>query len=963
MRIFLSYGHDRNEELVLRIRADLEQRGHDAWFDKKEIKAGDDWRRSITDGLTESDGVLSFLSRHSTRDPGVCLDEISIAVGVKGGNIQTVLVESEHDVSPPQSISHIQWLDMHDWLTQKTAGQDVWEGWYEERFAEILRVVESDRSRRFEGEIRQLEEFLKPTMFEARLARLLEPGFVGRDWLLDAVEKWRTAPKRDSRLLWITGPPGSGKSAFAAHLAHYGRDRVIAVQFCEFDKPEHGDGRRIVRTLAFQIATRLPDYRKLLLTLPEINELDEKNPSELFDYLLARPLQLAIGGGRERYLIVVDALDEANRNGRNEFVDLLARHADALPKWVAFVVTSRPDPGISTALQGFEPLALDTSTDENRDDVRRYLRSHLERFLQDRVDAEKLLDLILERGEALFLYAEHFCREVRDGRLSLDRPAEFPQGLGGIYRQYFQRQFPDAAEYDRKIRPALASVLAANEPLPIQILQDQFGWTHVELWQHLEAFGSLFPVTSITGADVVTPYHKSLADWLADFSRAGSDYGVDVQAGARELTDHCLKVARAADGDVPPYVKRHTASHLLSQERWGDLDDAISLPRLELLKRWTARGEQREGESCLRGTLAHLQRDGDHGQRVGLLSTQLARVLTQLGRHDEARAFLKQALDCATGVTRRSTQAIAWHELGSLDFYAGQYRRAIRCYRRALRLARRASPPDDAEAAANLVGLATIARTRQQNSKAIRFATEAIEHAESGSDVRHNIAARRILAGSLRYQMKLDEAASELNAARMLCVLHDLGFEQAAIELAQAWLTYEANLLEGRDDHANAAERLFVSALEQADQSAHLVSRVEAWLGLAWCCLVRLDAEGAAERLGRITALPEAAKYRELVAGINIARASLDLLRLEYDVAQEHFRAAKAFADTHELHAFAADAGVGLTAALFHQGEDRDARSAEREAVKSARRCGPLKSRLVALGLNRARTTPGAGPY
>jgi hypothetical protein len=26
------------------------------------------------------------LSKHSTRDPGVCLDEIAIAIGVKGGN-------------------------------------------------------------------------------------------------------------------------------------------------------------------------------------------------------------------------------------------------------------------------------------------------------------------------------------------------------------------------------------------------------------------------------------------------------------------------------------------------------------------------------------------------------------------------------------------------------------------------------------------------------------------------------------------------------------------------------------------------------------------------------------------------------------------------------------------------------------------------------------------------------------
>jgi len=127
LRIFLSYGHDANQELVFRIVTDLEARGHDVWLDKSEIRTGDDWRRAITDGIVASHRVISFLSKHSTRDPGVCRDELAIAVGVKGGNIQTVLVESEDEVKAPVSISHIQWLDMHDWRDQKAGLQDAWE--------------------------------------------------------------------------------------------------------------------------------------------------------------------------------------------------------------------------------------------------------------------------------------------------------------------------------------------------------------------------------------------------------------------------------------------------------------------------------------------------------------------------------------------------------------------------------------------------------------------------------------------------------------------------------------------------------------------------------------------------------------------------------------------------------------------------------------------------------------------
>jgi hypothetical protein len=47
----LSYNHVA--ELVHCIKADLEKRGHDVWFDKNEIKFGDEWRRSITDGIAK----------------------------------------------------------------------------------------------------------------------------------------------------------------------------------------------------------------------------------------------------------------------------------------------------------------------------------------------------------------------------------------------------------------------------------------------------------------------------------------------------------------------------------------------------------------------------------------------------------------------------------------------------------------------------------------------------------------------------------------------------------------------------------------------------------------------------------------------------------------------------------------------------------------------------------------------
>ncbi len=270
LNIFLSYGHDNNEELVLTIKKDLENKGHTVWIDKSEIKAGDDWRRSITDGVIKSNRVLSFLSRHSTRDPGVCRDEIVIAVGVKGGNVQTVLIEDEKEVDLPNTISHIQWLDMSEWKKKKIDSKKNWEEWYKSKFEEICSVLENEESQKFSGEITELAEILKPISSDYRISQLLNMGFVGREWLFQEISNWAEDVDKKSPLFWIVGGAGVGKSSLAAQLAHLGKAKIIAAQFCEWDKPDHREPKRVIMSIAFQIATRLPDYRKLILNLPEI---------------------------------------------------------------------------------------------------------------------------------------------------------------------------------------------------------------------------------------------------------------------------------------------------------------------------------------------------------------------------------------------------------------------------------------------------------------------------------------------------------------------------------------------------------------------------------------------------------------------------------------------------------------------------------------------------------------------
>ena len=89
LKIFMSYGHDSNTPLIEAIKDYLSwdengNKRHDVWIDTSEIKSGTDWRKKITDGIIDSDVVLAGLSKHSTRNPGVCRDELCISIGVKG---------------------------------------------------------------------------------------------------------------------------------------------------------------------------------------------------------------------------------------------------------------------------------------------------------------------------------------------------------------------------------------------------------------------------------------------------------------------------------------------------------------------------------------------------------------------------------------------------------------------------------------------------------------------------------------------------------------------------------------------------------------------------------------------------------------------------------------------------------------------------------------------------------------
>ena len=544
MKIFFSYPHDDNATLVDRIQRDLVARGHEVWLDKSKIKEGDEWRSRITRGILGCESVVAFLSKHAVRDPGVCLNEMAIALAEKGDDaIITVLVEPEHEVATPVSMTHIQWLRMEDWASKQND-----ESWYRIKLEKLIDVIEHPISASRNEELERLRLTLDPLSFNSEIRQHL-PRFTGRAWLIGRYRQWLDDPKA-SRVFRIEGGPGLGKTAVASQLAHTTKSSVLALFLCQYNRGNSRNPLYLIQTLAYQLATRLPDYRARLLKVPSIVRpelMKDKDAASLWASLIAEPMAgVGMHGliDRQRLAIVIDGLDEATENGENAIVRLLAEQIKSLPSWVCVVLTGRPDPEIAQRLEEFVPEVIKGEDPRNRDDLSEYIQGWLKselaagRLAQHQVNAAAAA--LLESSEGAFLYLVQAREAAQVGALDLTRPDKLPRGLNEIYLRYFERRFPDTAEdsfWSTRVKPLLALVLASPEPLPQELARELLDWKRDD-GEELEAavfrsLGSLLQRRGNSQAATLALFHNSVREWLCN---PKGTYFVSTRAAMRSLT-------------------------------------------------------------------------------------------------------------------------------------------------------------------------------------------------------------------------------------------------------------------------------------------------------------------------------------------------------------------------------------------------------------------------------------------
>jgi len=567
-RIFISYGHDEHISLATRLRDDLRERGHEVWFDEERLRSGADWEEYIEAGLSWTAenrphaAVILLLTPHSVRRPdGFCLNEVARALMLKLRIIPLMVVESE----PPLSICRIQWLDMRECIPIHEK-----EALYEPRFERLLAALEGDRLD-YEGLQSRLIKTLQPIEFSADLLKLLK-DFTGRKWVVDEVDAWFDDPE-GQKVFFITGEPGVGKSAVAAWIRENRRE-VAAFHFCDISSEEKRNPAKMVCSIVYQLSTQLPEYQKRLGQLDLESIVQEYHEAyTLFDKLLVQPLSENFPAPDRTITVLIDALDEATSAHKNEIALFLSRSVSKTPPWLRFLVTSRPEPEIMSALQALKPCVLDTTREENLADLKAYIYKQIPEATP--VQAEE----IIKRSEGLFLYVSHVAAGIREKTLDLKRIDQFPRGLGEVYYQFFERQFgQDLVYYEEKIIPLLQVILAAFEPLRKKAIKEICKIdTDTELERRLNRLGSLFPATGEGDSETIRPFHRSISEWITDRSNAGH-YVVALSDGHQVLAEHCWQEYLAGVEAPSDYALQFLPLHMLRVGRWDQLIGDESTP-------------------------------------------------------------------------------------------------------------------------------------------------------------------------------------------------------------------------------------------------------------------------------------------------------------------------------------------------------------------------------------------------
>lgn len=258
-------------------------------------------------------------------------------------------------------------------------------------------------------------------------------------WVLEhhEIQAW-IANESVSKLQWIYGRPGRGKSVLSSFLVDHLREEGAAVQYFFF---RAGDETKqsisaLLQSLAYQIATHVPSYRQTVRRLADgglkVKDSDWRGTwKKLFTETLFQMDLIPT------LYWVIDGLDESG--SPQHIFDMLADIENS-KSLIKCLVTSRRTPTLLAAHERVQSKICSSalSIDQDSTDIRIYTEEQLG-YLSWRFDVKQnILNKVLQNANDSFLWVYLVVEEIKDCHTEDDvekRLEELPSGMESLYKR------------------------------------------------------------------------------------------------------------------------------------------------------------------------------------------------------------------------------------------------------------------------------------------------------------------------------------------------------------------------------------------------------------------------------------------------------------------------------------------------------------------------------------------------
>jgi hypothetical protein len=380
----------------------------------------------------------------------------------------------------------------------------------------------------------------------------------------------------NSRIFWINGSAGTGKTTIAYTIAKAcdGKKILGASFFCSCDDASSSNPNLIFTTIAYQLGYFCPSFgdevARVLKSHPDIGYSDL---SYQLEQLIVNPL-LAIGESFPSCIVVIDALDECKDDRTTSLIlASLSHHVNQLSP-LKILITSRPQQNIVTE---FESNSLSAATKRFvlhevqlsvvQKDIKSYLTAKLAPIrklygLRDSWPSTADIETLSCLSSGLFIFAATSVKFIGDANYSdptgqlakLLRSTTVLEGsspyhhLDQLYLQVLNHAYPDiSSDLAGQLKSVVGSIILLRDPLSARSLEHLLNLNSESAdSNHRPVQITLIHLHSVVilpedDTQVVRLLHPSFFDFLIDPKRC-LNMKVVVDTGAQHtlLAQGCL---------------------------------------------------------------------------------------------------------------------------------------------------------------------------------------------------------------------------------------------------------------------------------------------------------------------------------------------------------------------------------------------------------------------------------------